>query len=420
MSYATAKAGESHSTWTFTNPRCENKATYYECNVTAVRKSDGSVTWNKATCEPGEAGAVSSGIADAHGFSVLCTARADLGGLYVSNFQNGPKVCSFGCEYDQGSKQSDTTITDKSNPSNSIRFGILLGGKANGNTCTNPDGSDKPKEKGEEPPACLAVGSDSAGTIYHCPKEDGGSCTISGRGTKFCQPPPPGTDGPKADTGRQDGNSQSSNNNSPPQPPVDRPGESWQPNGPGSTVCNNVTGACVQHNSYSNTGQPNPNGSPLPGDGSGANGTGQQESGSGDGSHPVAGTTGTDMGPTNAKLDAIKQDSGGILDKLGDLLDGLMGDGGEDIPGPGDGETEADKDVIHDGDLIDASQLDTSGFAGGSCAPIPGGGGGTLATAFSNSIALFVGWCDFIAMVRAFFITLASIVGVYILAGRNT
>ena len=413
MSYATAKAGESHPTWTFTNPRCENKTTYYECNVTAVRKSDGSVTWNKATCAPGEAGAVSSGIADAHGFSVLCTARADLGGLSVANFQNAGKVCSFGCEYGQTTPAVDTTITDKNNPSNSIRYGLLLGGKANGNTCTNPDGRDKPKDE-TDPPSCLAVGSDSAGTIYHCPKADGSSCTISGRGTKFCQPPPPNTEGPKVDSARQDGASQSTDGNAPPQPPAPRPGENWQQSS-SSSVTNNITNATSNSSTYNNVGTPNANGTPVPGDGSGPGGTGQQ-SGSGSGSGSGTGTgEGTDMGPTNSLLTGIKDaitETFATDAQFEAEVAALLGKG-EQAPE----EVEPDdplagsKEVRGSGWFMD--QLDNSGFlGGGSCPTLQSVSVGTA------TIAIELGpICQLLSAISGLVVAVAYLIAFRIMAG---
>lgn len=269
-----------------------------------------------------------------------CAKRADLGGLYQSNFQGGPKVCSYGCEYGQSTVQTDTTITDKANPSNTLRFGILFGGKANGNTCTNPDGNEKPKEKGEEPPSCLQVGSDSAGAILHCPTEDGGSCTISGRGTKFCQPKPPANEGPKADTGRNDASSPAPGTTDGPAP-APRPGESWGKTS-SSTTTNNIDNSKTTNTTYSSNGTGNPNASPVPGDGS-KNGTGQQAgtgTGTGTGGTTGGGTTPTDMGPTNSKLDAINGTLGEIKDKMDG---GDAGDTGEseDLYEPGEDTLES-------------------------------------------------------------------------------
>lgn len=341
----------------------------YQCGAKIVRKSDGYVQYSAGTCSLATFSYSSgTGSTDKHNYTSSCSTRADLGGLYVSNFQNGPKLCNFGCEFDQAQKQSDTTITDNNNPSNTLRFGVLLGGKANGNVCNND--TDEPKKAGEEDPPCLVVGQDSAGPIKHCPQEDGRSCTVSGRGTKFCQPPAPNTEGPKVDTGRQDGNSQSTGPNTQPQPPAPRPGESFAPSS-SSTVTDNISNTSSQSNTFVQTGTPNVNGTPVPGDGSGPGGTGQQ-AGSGSGGTPVGGTNGTDMGPTNSLLDGIK----GTVGSIKDFLTGWGDEAGTLDDSQGEDQSAVDAWQDETTDL----NIDASGYGWGTTCPtppsidVPGGG----------------------------------------------
>lgn len=324
--------------------------------------------WN-ATCPAGKQWNVGTQKCD-----VPCNQRPELSGLSVHNFQNGPTLCNFGCEYSQAVPQADTTITDGNNPSNSIRFGVVLGGKPTGNQCTRNDGRDEPP-KPDEPPQCLTVGQDSHGPIQHCPKPDGGTCIVTGKGTRFCQPPPPGTHGPKVDTGREAAMSQSADANTPPQPPANRPGENFQQNS-SSTVTNHITNNTSNTSSYTNTGTPNVNGAPVSGDGSGSNGTGQQEGGAGSGAGSGTGGSGegegTDMGPTNELLSGISETLDGIKgwwDGLGDEA-GTFDDGqGEDVD-PAESWAEEDE----------TPNVDATGYGWGSTCPtppqinIPGGG----------------------------------------------
>lgn len=342
----------------------------YQCSSKIVRKSDGYVQYEEGTCATNIM-AYSSGSTgyDRHSYTSSCLSRADLGGLHVTNFVNGPVLCNFNCEFDQTTPQTDLSIKDNNDPNNSLRFGVLLGGKPNGKTCTNPDGADQPKKPEDEPP-CLVVGQDSNGPIKHCPQPDGRSCTVSGAGTKFCQPPPPGTEGPKVDTSRKDGNSQSADGNSQPQPPAPRPGENFVPNS-STTVVNNISNTSSQSNTYANTGTPNPNGTPVPGDGSGPNGAGQQ-AGSGTGGTGSGTGQGTDMGPTNALLDGIK----GTLGSIKDFLTGWGDEAGTLDTGNGTDQVASDAWQ----EEITELNIDQSGYGWGTTCPaapqinVPGGG----------------------------------------------
>lgn len=351
--------------------------TYWEartCLIDGMYPPPTQPQQNDATgCSAGTIGMAPDG---KYYFSGTCASRAPLVGLYPTNFATGSVLCNFGCQFVQSQKKSDTTI-ENADKTLSLRYGIISGATPNGLTCSNPEAKDEPEKEGEKPPECLKIGTDSAGDILHCPKEDGGSCTVSGKGTKFCQPPPPNSEGPKVDSGRTEGNSQSTSPNNAPQAPAPRPGESFAP-GPSSTVCNNVTGACVQSNVYSNTGTPNPNGATVPGDGS-KNGTGQQEGTGATGGGTAAGE-GTDMGPTNAKLDGIKGDTGGMLSALNgikDWWDGLGSEAGGLNEGQGEDKSADDSWAPED---TDPGDLDQGGFGYGSSCPtppqinVPGGG----------------------------------------------
>ncbi|WP_407351562.1 hypothetical protein [Luteimonas sp. R10] len=77
---------------------------------------------------------------------------------------------------------------------------------------------------------------------------------------------------------------------------------------------------------------------------------------------------------------------------------------------PGEGSSPDDTDVIRDGGVIDGSELDFSGFSGGSCIGIPGGGGSALTQGFASVLASPPPqWCEYIDMVKALFILFATI-----------
>lgn len=89
------------------------------------------------------------------------------------------------------------------------------------------------------------------------------------------------------------------------------------------------------------------------------------------------------------------------------------------VPGmnqnPGAGFTGDDAPRLRDGEVFDGSNLDFSGFAGGSSCPalvVPGGG--TLLTGFASRLAsppTF--WCDGIAMIKTILILLTTIATIF-------
>ena len=334
-----------------------------------------------------------------HYYAKGCSTRTDLTGGHIRG-SNATHVCHDGCRYDA---TNTGKVTIDLNGTGEGWMQSTDGFKPTGQTCAPK--TELPSNEED----CIPIEGQTV-----CKLPDGQLCYSLSSSRRNCWTPSETgqkTDGEKVQVRNQGSTPIPPNIGQPTQPtgetPITTTTTTTPPSGGNPSVTVITTG---NHATVSGgpAGSSNEGQSTTP-DGKGTTGsTGGTTGGTG---------TGTDLTATNAKLGEIKGDTGNILDKLGDLVDGFTGEGGEDIPGPGDGENPEDLDVIEEG-TVDASALDMSGFAGGSCVAMPSVAG-PLGQAFTAAANGFGGWCNFIAVIRALFITLATITGVYILAGRN-
>lgn len=118
-----------------------------------------------------------------------------------------------------------------------------------------------------------------------------------------------------------------------------------------------------------------------------------------------------------------------VLEKLGQGTPG-GGDGEQPewtkVPGmnqnPGSGETSADTEFFGEGDTIDGSNLDQSGFTGGgSCMGLVSGGSSSeLTQGFMARLSSPPAeWCNFIGWIKVIFIAASTIGCIYFLGGKN-
>lgn len=381
-----------------------------------------------------------------------CSARPDGEAGMINGTLYSGGVCDKGCKVNPNlDRDSDFTLKEQGNANAiSIRSGTW---KPSGAVCSPLDGEQKPEKKDE---FCHTTSSG-----HKVCKSKDKTCVTTQSGFRTCASDTGNTKGHiETNKGRTEATSISAPD-TPPSPPINRPGEDWQQTGNSTNITNNTKNTGNTTNNYYNNGKPNGNDT-VPGDGSGpgaggsnGGGNGEGEGGEGQGNSAtgggdcktppvVTGDAALGMVATQAWATRCAVEAGASAKVTGDIGDcaspftvegdtpeahqlratraqrcsapewakagegdgnnGNPHDGAEGVDGPGNSTWTFDVDV-----------LDTSGFGGGSCPQL-----GTLDFGRFGAVAMdgATWWCPLIAGIRAVMLLMGVFISFRILFGE--
>lgn len=382
-------------------------------------------------------------------FRMRCSARLDGEAGMINGTMYSGGVCNKGCKVQPNlDPATNFTLSDSANPNGiPIRRGTW---KASGGVCD----SELPPQPEKKDEYCHQSGA------YNVCKSKDRTCITTASGFRTCASDTGNTTGHiETNTSRTQAASISAPN-TPANPPTNRPGEKWEPSGPGGNITNNNGNTTNNYNYYNNKGEPNGN-QPTPGDGSGpgqggSNGNGNVPGeGGNEGNGNSAGGGGDCKTPPTTSGDPIlgmiasqtwatrcateKGNSGTVTGDVGncDAPFSVTGDslqanqlraqraqlcrGG---PGQGEGNNgnphEGAEDVDGPGKWswkFDESLIDKSGFGGGSCPQF-----GTVDFGRFGAVSLdsVTWWCPLVAAMRAVMLLLGAFISFRIVFGDGS
>lgn len=379
-----------------------------------------------------------------------CKSRLDGEAGMINGTLYSGGVCNKGCKVQPNLDPAvNFTLSDAANPNGiPIRRGTW---KATGDVCD----SDLPAQPEKKDEYCH-----QAGAYTVCKSKDR-TCLGTASGFRTCASDTANTTGHIATNNSRTQAASISAPNTPANPPTNRPGENWQPNGGGGNITNNNGNTTNNYNYYNNKGEPNGN-NPTPGDGSGpgqggSNGNGGTpgEGGGEEGNGNSAGGGGDCKTPPTTSGDPIlgmiasqtwatrcateKGNSGTVTGDVGNC-DAPFSVTGDSLqanqlraqraqlcsgkPGSGEGNNgdphEGAEDVDGPGKWswkFDESLIDKSGFGGGSCPQF-----GTVDFGRFGAVSLdsVTWWCPLVAAMRAVMLLLGAFISFRIVFGDGS
>lgn len=371
-----------------------------------------------------------------------CNTRVDGQAGMINGTMYSGGVCDNGCKVQPNlDPGTNFSLRENGNPNAiSIRSGTW---KATGDICIPDTTPPKPEKKDEY--CHQAAG-------YQVCKSPDKTCISSASGFRTCASDTANKTGHTATNNPRTEAASISAPNTATNPPTNRPGEDWKPQGQGGSVTNNNGNTTNNYNSYKNEGTPNGN-NPTPGDGSGpgaggSNGNGEKGEGNGNtasgggtctsppatGGDPILGMIAMQTWATRCA--AEKANGGKVTGDVGNCEAPFSVEGDTvqanqlraqraqlcaGRPGEGQGNTGNPHEGAEDADgpgkwtwKFDESVIDKSGFGGGSCPQL-----GTLDFGRFGTVSLDgqTWWCPLIAAMRTVMLLLGMFISFRVVFG---